>query len=377
MLVRFLAFLVLIAPLHAQDALRDRTGLRDDLKVYFDRADKTTTLVLWMATATQGLSIAADWEKPLFEKMLAERLDAWQSTRAANLSPSTEIRGLLDAIARANDSWLFIMVDGKRTYRAKETRTDDLANWSSYTKEQREAILDQWESRAFVSFQEIFGADVHSQATFNEYKRCVTREFDLVYTQEKRMFLHGRTVEADEALKDPALRHAAEYAKVLIAGTEQDLKDVEAILTQGLNDAWNLPDDKLAIAMDEWEESFRTRMAAGVARWNRAEQDMIRSRLEWEQRARDSYAAGVIEWENAFKSFEAARVTARDNWLLGIDHAVRQGTALWTARKEAFGKDYAKATDDIMAAGLRLASGEHGRDPGTLRRVQPGSDNTQ
>jgi hypothetical protein len=283
-----------------------------------------------------------DWEK--------EQLLHWARYEWIQGLPRPDLNEFLDAIREAHETYLFATDDrgtvlrgegGNFLARAHPIQEEDHLRWHDQLETRMNELLLQWERETQVVYQELLSSldsadipEVQAAAgtTVAEYKSGVHREFERLYRQAESQFIRLRLEQASKAADEPPTRDPGSLARSLIAQTQAERRDSEALAQTDPELISHYQQLPLVLDAQSWKEEFCQAFERGIETWSRAEQSFLDERVRWETSARQRFAETERAWRKASAEFDKAR----ESWIEEMQSHLEQGTLRWEQAESDF-----------------------------------------
>jgi len=369
-----LLWLTLSAPAPAEDIDPLASPFsREQLLLYFDRADRASTVEQWLQVMEVPLAALPEWERERVQEMCEARLSGWirRSWRAGLAEP--DLRGFLEVVEQANRRYLFVTEPsgaigrdelGDPLLRPADQFDLDHAQWRGELGRRVDELVSQWEREAEISFHEILArlppgvrdrAGAGVRVTLKEYCSEVRREFERLYRQAESRFLEARLRDRYSLRSKSESRTAGELAGALIRRTQGELDEGLDSLRRGPEEQHG--ESALVLDPGQWQEQFLAEFQRGIEAWSRAEQHLLEQRIRWESDARNAFVQAEAAWDCAFAELERAR----ESWAAEMTRCLSEGRQAWDLAEEDFVRQFAETTAELAEssrAELTRLSGE-------------------
>ena len=337
----------------------------NDMKIYFDRADRESDRDLWLSTAFAGIAIVNENEREKALSDMKERLARWQWRNIEKQLELPELEALLAKISENDYAYLYELENGeisfdengKPVFKGLSGLEDDAAEWENRIKNVIASIFDEWESQASIKYSEILNieqswpADIQEiiSVSFSDYRNRVKNEFEYIYLSGKKNFIARRSLDSFSMKKESESESASEIASRRIGEVQVSLMNASEKLEAEMDALKDTPAEAVYVKMDEWEESFKTEFENGIKKWEDAEKAFLAERVRWEKDAREGYIRAEEDWDRAMSDF----LQARGEWITGMQEIIESGREYWQEREYDFFTSYREVTEKIEEASVK------------------------
>ncbi len=186
-------------------------------------------------------------------------------------------------------------------------------------------------------------------ASFNEYKNSIKKEFEYLYLAGRKSLTAMRSKDSFSMKKESEDKGAEVEAEKRIGEIQKSLKEASDTLEKNLTLMKSLNTEEVGVRINEWEDDFKKSFEKGLRKWEEAEKDFLSERIRWEEYGREGYLKAENEWDRAIEKF----TEARRSWSVEMKGIIDEGRTYWQKREVSFFESYREVTEGMEEASLK------------------------